>query len=42
MVLIDYEEILKSVSEISDNDMYGGLELIVEDVFKRDWTGKEF
>jgi (p)ppGpp synthase/HD superfamily hydrolase len=32
-----YEEILKSLSEISDFDMYDELEILVEDVFKLEW-----
>jgi hypothetical protein len=35
-----YEEILKSLSEISDFDMYGELEMLVEDVFKFGWPDK--
>jgi (p)ppGpp synthase/HD superfamily hydrolase len=29
-----YEEILKSLSEISDSNMYGELEILIENVFK--------
>jgi DNA-directed RNA polymerase subunit RPC12/RpoP len=34
-----YEEILKSLSEISDSAMYGELEILVDDVFKLEWPG---